>query len=106
MSSSSNSSINSDNCSKNQKQNKTLNEMIASKSFCDFDANDADDDDDENKILNESIKMKNSNRSILSSKRYSSSCNQILKSLSVKHDEVFESNEPNLVSCNNLFLFK
>jgi predicted nucleotidyltransferase len=78
--------------------------MIGCKSFSNFDANDADDDDDENNILNESSKLKN-NRSILSSKRYSSSCNQILKSLSVKHDEVFESNESNLVSFIKLYLY-
>lgn len=87
MSSSSNSSLNSNELNQQQQTtktrmlNKALSEMMGCKSFSNFDANDADVDDDEatNECKKTTSKQVASTmvRSILAAKRYSSSCNQI-----------------------------
>lgn len=72
--------------------------MIDSKSFGHFDANDADNDEDDdgeeedeyedlNQQENEYTSHKVKQSSILTGKRYSSSCNQLLKCLSNSLDD-------------------
>jgi len=110
-SSSSSSSLN-EQYLRNKMSNKTLSELIGCKSFSNFDANDADDDDEEeyeyeeeeeeeddekkHQLRGENEYTSRVQKSILTGKRYSSSCNQLLKCLS---NSLEEHNHPEDLSC-------